>query len=66
MGFTTKELEKCSDTFSSRRANFRIKLMKESSYPTMKLPGKEATSTCGEMIKELDGKLKAGPDGGWK
>jgi uncharacterized protein DUF6894 len=22
----------------------------------------EATTTCGEMIKELDGKLKAGPD----
>jgi hypothetical protein len=22
----------------------------------------EATTTCGEMIKELDGKLKAGPE----
>jgi hypothetical protein len=30
--------------------------------PSDEAAWEEATTTCGEMIKELDGKLKAGPD----
>jgi hypothetical protein len=30
--------------------------------PNHEAAWEEATTTCGEMIKELDGKLKAGPE----
>jgi hypothetical protein len=65
-GFTSPEHTMPRYFFNITQWELPRPLDKGMELPNDEAAWEEATTTCGEMIKELDGKLKTGPECGWK